>query len=127
MLNPLRQILNEAADRFNFPTPYQNIKQLRIKRTDVDPFSLEEVKSILTTVREDFRDYFTVRFFTGMRTGEVDGLKWKYIDFERRLILVRETVVLGDEEDVYKRQRQNTRCAALSACGSGKRTPSLSR
>jgi integrase len=86
MLNPLRQILNEAADRFNFPTPCQNIKQLRIKRTDVDPFSLEDVKSILATVREDFRDYFTVRFFTGMRTGEVDGLKWKYIDFERRLI-----------------------------------------
>jgi integrase len=56
------------------------------------------VKSILATVREDFRDYFTVRFFTGMRTGEVDGLKWKYIDFERRLILVRETVVLGDED-----------------------------
>jgi integrase len=98
MLNPLRQILNEAADRFNFPTPCQNIKQLRIKRTDVDPFSLEDVRSILATVREDFRDYFTVRFFTGMRTGEVDGLKWKYIDFERRLILVRETVVLGDEE-----------------------------
>ncbi len=98
MLNPLRQILNEAADRFNFPTPYQNIKQLRIKRTDVDPFSLEEVKSILATVRPDFHDYFTVRFFTGMRTGEVDGLKWKYVDFERRLILVRETVVLGDEE-----------------------------
>ena len=98
MLNPLRQILNEAADRFNFPTPYQKIKQLRIKRTDVDPFSLDDVKSILATVREDFRDYFTVRFFTGMRTGEVDGLKWKYVDFERRLILVRETVVLGDEE-----------------------------
>jgi integrase len=44
MLNPLRQILNEAADRFNFPTPCQNIKQLRIKRTDVDPFSLEDVR-----------------------------------------------------------------------------------
>jgi integrase len=30
-----------------------------------------------------------------MRTGEVDGLQWKYIDFERRLILVRETIVAG--------------------------------
>ncbi len=98
MLNPLRQILNEAADRFNFHTPYQNIKQLRIKRTDVYPFSLDEVKSILGTVREDFRNYFTVRFFTGLRTGEADGLKWKYVDFEHRLILVRETIVLGDEE-----------------------------
>jgi len=39
-----------------------------------------------------------VRFFTGMRTGEIDGLQWKYVDFERRLILVRETVVAGEEE-----------------------------
>lgn len=98
MLNPLRQILNEAADRFDFRTPFDSIKQLRIKRVDVEPFSIDEVKLILQTVRPDFRDYFTVRFFTGMRTGEVDGLKWKFVDFERRLILVRETVVNGEDE-----------------------------
>jgi integrase len=39
-----------------------------------------------------------VRFFTGMRTGEVHGLKWKYVQFDRRLILVRETFVLGEDE-----------------------------
>ena len=97
MLNPLRQILNEAADRFDFRTPFANIKQLKIKRTDVDPFTLDEVRRLLETVRPDFRGYFTVRFFTGMRTGEIDGLQWKYVDFERRLILVRETVVNGEE------------------------------
>lgn len=97
ILNPLRQILCEAADRFDFRTPFQNIKQLKVKRTDVDPFSLDEVKRIIDTVRADFRDYFIVRFFTGMRTGEVHGLKWKYVDFDRRLILVRETVVDGEE------------------------------
>ena len=97
ILDPLRQIICEAADRFNFRTPFQNIKQLRVKRSDVEPFSLDEVKSIINTVRPDFKNYFTVRFFTGMRTGEVHGLKWKYIDFERRLILVRETVVDGEE------------------------------
>lgn len=98
MLNPLRQILNEAADRFDFRTPFANIKQLRIKRIDVDPFTLEEVKGLLATVRADFTPYFTVRFFTGLRTGEIDGLQWKYVDFERRLILVRETIVDGEEE-----------------------------
>jgi len=98
MLNPLRQILNEAADRFDFRTPFANIKQLKIKRTDVDPFTLDEVRTLLETVRADFRPYFTVRFFTGMRTGEIDGLQWKYVDFERRLILVRETIVDGEEE-----------------------------
>ena len=97
ILNPLRQILCEAADRFDFRTPFQNIKQLRVKRTDVEPFSLEEVKTIIDTVRADYKNYFTVRFFTGMRTGEVHGLKWKYVDFERRLILIRETVVDGEE------------------------------
>ena len=97
ILDPLRQIICEAADRFNFRTPYQNIKQLRVKRSDVEPFSLDEVKLIINSVRPDFKNYFTVRFFTGMRTGEVHGLKWKYVDFERRLILVRETVVDGEE------------------------------
>ena len=98
ILNPLRQILNEAADRFDFRSPYQNIKQLKVRKTDVHPFSIEEVKQIIDTVRVDFRNYYTVRFFTGMRTGEIDGLKWKFVDFERRLIMVRETIVAGDEE-----------------------------
>lgn len=98
IMNPLRQILSEAADRFNFRTPFEHIKQLRVKKSDVQPFSLDEVKLLLDTVRPDFRPYLTVRFFTGMRTGEVHGLQWKYVDFERRLILVRETVVQGEDE-----------------------------
>ncbi len=87
-MKPLRQILNEAADRFEFTSAFRNIKPLKMKRSDVAPFSLEEVQLILQTVRPDYRNYFVVRFFTGMRTGEVHGLKWKYVDFERRLILL---------------------------------------
>ncbi|MBU0620614.1 MAG: site-specific integrase [Gammaproteobacteria bacterium] len=98
IMNLLRQIINEAADRFNFRTPFLNIKQLKVKRTDVEPFTLDEVRLILSSIRPDFKSYYTVRFFTGMRTGEVDGLKWKYVDFEKRLILVRETIVLGEDE-----------------------------
>ena len=98
IINPVRQILNEAADRFDFRTPFQSIKQLKVRKSDVDPFTLDEVKAILAHVRSDFRAYFAVRFFTGMRTGEVNGLQWKYVDFERRLILVRETFVLGEDE-----------------------------
>jgi integrase len=98
ILNPLRQILAEAADRFDFRMPFQHIKQLKIRKTDVEPFTLDEVRTIIESVRPDFRNYFTVRFFTGMRTGEVDGLKWKFVDFERRTIYIRETIVAGREE-----------------------------
>lgn len=94
----LTQVLNEAADRFNFTTAGDRIKPLKLKKTDIKPFSLDEVYRIIETVRPDFKDYFTVRFFTGMRTGEIDGLKWKYVDFEKRLIYVRETFTAGDED-----------------------------
>lgn len=94
----LRQILNEAAERFEFTSPATNIKTLRLRKTDVDPFSLDDVQRIIATVRADYRDYFITRFFTGMRTGEVHGLKWKYVDFDLRIIRVRETFVLGEDE-----------------------------
>jgi len=100
VMKPLRQILTEAADRFEFTSAFRNIKPLKMRRSDVMPFSLDEVQKILTTARADYRNYFTVRFFTGMRTGEVHGLKWKYIDFERRLIMVRESIVLNEEDEL---------------------------
>lgn len=58
------------------------------------------VQLILTRARPDYLNYFTVRLFTGMKTGEVHGLKRKYIDFGRRLILVRESIVLGEENEL---------------------------
>ena len=94
----LRQILTEAADRFQFTSPSLNIKTLRLRKTDVNPFSLMEFQRILAVCRPDYKDYFTTRFLTGMRTGEVHGLKWKYIDWDLRIIRVRETFVLGEDE-----------------------------
>lgn len=94
----LRQIIDEAADRFKFTTPWTRIKPLRNKKSDVEPFSLEEVQRVLATIRPDFRNYMIVRFFTGMRTGEINGLKWKYVEFDKRLILIREALVDGEEE-----------------------------
>jgi len=92
---PLRSIVNEAAERYDFSSPFKNIKPLKVARTDVDPFTLEEVRKLVEHVRPDYKNYLTVRFFTGMRTGEVHGLKWKYVDFENRQILVRESFVAG--------------------------------
>lgn len=94
---PLRMIVNEAADRYDFETPFKSIKPLKVARTDVDPFTLEEVRLLIRHVRVDYRNYIVVRFFTGMRTGEVHGLKWKHVDFERRQILVRESFVAGQQ------------------------------
>ena len=96
IMTPLRMILDEAANRFQFSSPFNGIKSLRVPRTDVQPFTLDEVRLILENVRPDFRAYYTVRFFTGMRTGEIDGLTWEHVDFERRQILVHQALVRGE-------------------------------
>lgn len=94
----LRQILQEAADRHEFTMPMGRLRPLKVPKSDVQPFSLEQAQLIIDRVRPDYRHYMTVRFFTGMRSGEIHGLKWKYVDFERRLILVREAFVGGEDE-----------------------------
>lgn len=95
IMTTLRMILNDAADRFHFTTPFTGIKPLKVPPTDVDPFTIAEVNLFLSKVRADFRNYYTVRFFSGLRTGEIDGLQWKFVDFEKRQLLIRETLVQG--------------------------------
>lgn len=103
IMTRLHMILTEAVERFAFPNPWINIRPLKIPKSQVDPFTLAEVKTVITGVRVDFRNYYTVRYFTGLRTGEIDGLKWKYVDFDKRVIHVQETIVDG-EEDTPKTQ-----------------------
>ncbi|MDP4535588.1 DUF3596 domain-containing protein [Alkalimonas collagenimarina] len=95
IMTPLRMILHEAANRFNFSSPYEGIKSLKVPRSDVEPFSIDEVRLILQSVRPDFKSYYTVRFFTGMRTAEVDGLQWDAVDFNRRQVIVKRALVRG--------------------------------
>jgi len=94
----LKVILEEASDRYSFENPYKNIKPLKLQRTHVEPFSLIDVNRIIESVRADYRNYYTVRFYSGMRTGEIDGLRWEFVDFKRGIICIRETLVQGKTE-----------------------------
>jgi hypothetical protein len=46
---PLRMVLIEGADRFGFVSPWRNIKPVKQKKSDVDPFTLDEVNRFLDT------------------------------------------------------------------------------
>ena len=94
----LKSLLNEAADRFQFTAPTNRLPNLKIPKTEFEPFSLEEVFKIINAVPEDYRYYVTVRFFTGMRTAEADGLKWSRIDWSRKQIGIVETYSSGKTE-----------------------------
>jgi len=93
-----KAILTEGCIRYDLKSPWERIKKLKEERVHIQPFTLTEVSQMIEDVRSDFRDYLITRFFTGMRTGEINGLRWKHIDFERREILIRETFTQGRVE-----------------------------
>jgi integrase len=94
----LGMIMFEASLRYGLDNPCLGIKRLKIQRQDVSPFTLDELRMILARARADYRPYLTFRFFTGLRSGEVHGLKRKHVDFASREVLIRETHQHGRTE-----------------------------
>jgi integrase len=62
IMTPLRMILNEAADRYDFTSPWKNIKALKVPRTDVAPFTVNEVEKVIHHAPEAFKSYLITRF-----------------------------------------------------------------
>lgn len=101
ILNILRQILTEAADRYEFVTGFRSIKPLRVPKTKIEPFSLVEVGKILEAASAQYQPYLTIAFFTGMRTSELLGLTWSCIDLDRAQLTITQAWV-EDELDSTK-------------------------
>lgn len=89
-------ILNEAADRFEFTPASKGIKKLKLQHKEIHPLSLVEVQKFIANIGDDWKCYFTTRFFTGLRTGEIHALRWKNVDLQSGVIHVKEGVALGE-------------------------------
>ncbi|NGM83376.1 site-specific integrase [Paenibacillus sp. 7124] len=64
-------------------------------KKDMEVWTAEEVKLFLNTVRrEEVRYYeaFHLALATGMRQGEILGLRWRDVDLERGIVSVRQTL-----------------------------------
>lgn len=99
-LNTCNAILKDA---FQLAIIRKDIKQtpLVINRPKFDydiepnPFTLEEVKAILSELKGWMRNIFGIAVFTGMRPGEIAGQHWDEINFDSMRIEVNRTITLG--------------------------------
>lgn len=64
---------------------------------DKIPFTVEEIYQILDHISDSMKAFFAIGFFTGMRTGEIIGLKWIDVNFDERIIQVRRSRRQGVE------------------------------
>jgi integrase len=101
---------NELADS----NPFEKIKPRKAVRPQVKPFTLTELRDILATFDKRFPHYKPfVQFMltTGVRTSEAIGLRWRRIDFDRREILINESMPKDRTGNGYKRIRKGTKTA----------------
>jgi integrase len=98
VLVPMRSVLKMAfLSEIIEKNPMDRVRNLKTDKPDIYSLSMEEVRLFLDNVSSKFRNFFTVAFFTGMRFGEMAGLKWHNVDFRMGIIKVRETRVMGEE------------------------------
>ncbi len=72
------------------------VDNLRADDPIINPLSMEEVLKVLDCVHPHYRNCLTVLFFTGLRFGEMAGLRFKSVHLERKAATICETLVYGE-------------------------------
>ncbi|WP_131142537.1 tyrosine-type recombinase/integrase [Helicobacter pylori] len=81
-------------ERFIEKNPYYSITLKNAQEAKaIDPFNLEEVKSLIENAPNlRLKAFLTVAFFTGLRTGEQLALMWEDIDFNEKKIVINKSL-----------------------------------
>lgn len=106
LLLPLRTVCDDAvADGILQANPVAALKLAKLvpieRRTtdyEPDPYTEPELTRILASMPEPARWVFTLWAYTGMRTGELIGLRWSAINLQARRLTVAGTTSLGQDK-----------------------------
>ncbi len=74
--------------------PAEHVKPPRTIQKEVEVFSPLEIQAFLEAASPEYRPFFTTAVLTGLRLGELLGLKWSDINFRTSQIHVRRAYVL---------------------------------
>ncbi len=87
-------ILEEARkDELIEKNYFTLVDKVKVIKADITPFSLDEVKLILSKSKQCWQKNLTqVAFFTGLRSGELLGLKWDDINFVSKSISIKRSI-----------------------------------
>ena len=85
ILVPMRSIFNMAfKQKYVLENVMLKVENRSIEQADILPLSTEEVLGFLDVVDPFYRPYSVIRFFTGMRDGEIDALLWS--DYKQDMV-----------------------------------------
>lgn len=96
----LSTIFKDAmADELIDKNPLSLVKTVKVKKTEITPFNMDEIELILNNSDGQDRNFFALAFFSGMRSGEMIGLKWSDINFSTSEIKISRSRKMGRDGD----------------------------
>ena len=82
----LQQAVEVGYIRFN---PSDACKLPRVVKKDIKPLDDNQISAFLTAIKgHRYETLYTVTLFTGLREGEVLGLAWDCVDFQKGILLI---------------------------------------
>lgn len=86
----LHKALNQAVlNKYIHTNPADACILPLVERKEIKPLDETQINDFLKAIRgHRFEDLFVVALFTGMREGEVLGLKWDCVDFKKGTIVI---------------------------------------
>lgn len=92
--NIIKSSLDYAVNMELLPSnPIKKIQLPKDKKTEMTVWEVAEMKIFLKVAKKDrFYIAFHLAITTGMRRGEILGLRWKDIDFHKGVLYVRQTL-----------------------------------
>ena len=118
----LSSILTAAVRWQVIPSnPCERVAPPKVERKEAVYLDEEQAADLLAALdKESMQHQVIVKLllFTGMRRGELCGLEWKDIDFERAVIFVRRSSLYMAGRGVFEDETKNTsseRCMKVSA------------
>ncbi|MDQ1244002.1 MAG: hypothetical protein QG565_342 [Campylobacterota bacterium] len=92
----LSTIIQDAMrDELILRNPLPLVKLPRADKVEIEPFSISEIFTILDKAKEQYKNFYALGFFSGLRSGEMIGLKWEDIDFFRHEISIKRAIKMG--------------------------------
>lgn len=78
--------------------PVSRVKKLKVQQKEMEFLTEEEIKKVLDVAEVEYPDFYPIlitAIYSGMRRGEVLGLTWNCIDFNKSIIKVRKSLYKG--------------------------------
>jgi integrase len=95
ILSVARSFVLWAIRRDLWAGPFFAVPRFKSRSAKLKPLTPDESRLIMRYAAPPYKDYFQVGIFTGMRVGELLGLKFEDFDVKERVITVRRALVRG--------------------------------